>query len=197
MAGGASDAQGNHVDIEALALCHRLCLPNTASSRAGTAVLSGLYGALLSDPAAHVVWQPASPPLPGDGAFAAGSVRYRETEAHTRRSLRAAQFARLALNAAAMPSHLLARRKWESLIPQLEIGYVLTLGTARSLLPRSSAARGSVVLAALEAWFRARGCVASWVDTELSNQRAHGFYLRRGYEEVSRDFGQVLLKKSI
>jgi hypothetical protein len=199
MAGGPPDAQVGNValGLEALARCHRLCLPDTASSRAGIDVLRGLYGALLSDPAAHVVWHPSEQGLPNDGAFAAGSVSYRETEAHTRRALRTALFARLAMRVAAMPLHLLARQKWEALIPRASIGYVLTLGSARSFVPNSTAARGGLVLGALEQWFLARGCVASWVDTELSNRRAHGFYLKLGYREVSRDFGQVLLQKTL
>ena len=139
MARRASDTQGEPVDLRALARCHRLCLPKTASSRAGEAVLHSLYEALSSDPAAHVIWRPTSGALPGDGAFASGTVQYRETEAHTRRSLSMAHFARLALNAAAMPSHLLAQQKWQPLIPRAGVGYVLTLGTARSLLPGSSA----------------------------------------------------------
>ena len=195
MASQPLDAELGQIQL-ALARCHLLCLPETASSRAGLSVLQGLYAALGTDNAAHVIWRPATDPN-HHGAFAAGTVRYRDTEAHTRRALPRAAFARLALRVAAMPGHVLARRRWESAIPHEGIGYVLTLGAARAILPGSDTVRGSVVLAELEAWFAARGCQASWVDTELSNQRAHGFYLRQGYQEVSRDYGQVLLQKPL
>jgi GNAT superfamily N-acetyltransferase len=196
MAGQSLDAQTEQTDFAALARAHRLCLPSTASSRAGLAVVQALYGSLALDPASRVIWHPAAEPH-HHGAFAAGTVRYRDTEAHTRRSLPRASFARLALRVASMPSHLLARRRWESAIPHEGIGYVLTLGAARAVIPSSQTLRGSAVLAELEAWFAEQGCRASWVDTELSNERAHAFYLRRGYLEVSRDFGQVLLYKPL
>jgi GNAT superfamily N-acetyltransferase len=173
-----------------------LCLPETASSRAGLSVLQALYAALETDSAARVIWYPAVDPN-HHGAFAAGTVRYRDTEAHTRRTLPRADFARLALRAASMPGHVLARRRWERAIPHEGVGYVLTLGAARAIVPGSNTVRGSVVLAELESWFAAQGCHASWVDTELANQRAHGFYLRQGYQEVSRDYGQVLLQKPL
>jgi hypothetical protein len=158
--------------------------------------LRGLYSALARDKASQVIWHPAADPS-HHGSFAAGTVRYRETELHTRRSLGRTQFARLALRVAAMPLHLLARRRWETTIPHEGIGYVLTLGSASAVIPAGLTVRGSVVLDELESWFSVQGCLASWVDTELSNQRAHAFYLRRGYLEVSRDFGQVLLQKPL
>ncbi len=196
MASQSLDGVLEAADFDALARAHRLCLPDTASSRAGLAVLHGLYTALSRDSAAHLIWHPAADPS-HHGAFAAGTVRYRETEAHTRRSLPTATLARLALRVASMPRHVLARRRWEHTIPEHGVGYVLTLGVASALIPAAQTLRGSVVLEELESWFAARGCTASWVDTELSNKRAHAFYLRRGYLEVSRDFGQVLLHKPL
>jgi GNAT superfamily N-acetyltransferase len=196
MASQSLDGALEDAAFEALARAHRLCLPDTASSRAGLAVLHGLYTALARDAASHVIWHPAADPR-HHGAFAAGTVRYRETEAHTRRSLPKASLARLALRVASMPGHVLARRRWESAIPHEGIGYVLTLGAASALIPAAQTLRGSAVLEELEAWFLAQGCTASWVDTELSNRRAHAFYLRRGYLEVARDFGQVLLHKPL
>jgi GNAT superfamily N-acetyltransferase len=159
-------------------------------------VLENLYAALARDAASRVLWYPASSPA-HYGAFAAGTVRYRETEAHTRSALPPASFARLAFRAVTMPSHVLARRRWETVIPREGIGYVLTLGAARAVVPGASTLRGSAVLAELEAWFLAQGARACWVDTELSNERAHAFYLRMGYLEVSRDYGQVLLYKPL
>jgi GNAT superfamily N-acetyltransferase len=94
-----------------------------------------------------------------------------------------------------MPRHVLARRRWESLIPHEGIGYLLTLGVARAVVPSARTRRGSELLAELEAWFTSQGCRESFVDTELSNVRAHAFYLRAGYLELSRDHGQVLLRK--
>jgi hypothetical protein len=196
MASQSLDGALEAADFDALARAHRLCLPDTASSRAGLDVLHGLYRALAQDTASRVIWRPASDPS-HHGAFAAGTVRYRETEAHTRRSLPSSAFARLALRALAMPGHVLARRRWETLIPREGVGYVLTLGSASAVLPEGQTVRGAVVLEELESWFAAQGSRASWVDTELSNQRAHAFYLRRGYLEVSRDFGQVLLQKPL
>ena len=196
MAGQSLDAELKQADLAALAHAHRLCLPSTASSRAGLGVLQELYGALARDPASRVIWRPAVDPT-HHGAFAAGTIRYRDTEAHTRSSLPRASFARLALRVAAMPRHLLARRRWETTIPRESIGYVLTLGAARAVIKSSQTLSGGALLNELEAWFSERGCLASWVDTELSNERAHAFYLRQGYREVSRDFGQVLLQKSL
>jgi len=196
MASQSLDGALEAADFDALARAHRLCLPDTASSRAGLDVLNGLYTALSRDSASHVIWHPAADPS-HHGAFAAGTVRYRETEAHTRRSLPKAALARLALRVASMPGHVLARRRWEHAIPEQGIGYVLTLGAASALIPAAQTVRGSAVLEELESWFAARGCTASWVDTELSNKRAHAFYARRGYLEVSRDFGQVLLHKPL
>lgn len=196
MASQSLDGELQQTDVAALARAHRLCLPSTASSRAGLDVLEGLYGALARDPASRVIWRPAED-ANHHGAFAAGTVRYRETEAHTRRSLPKTALARLALRVASMPAHVLARHRWEAAIPHEGIGYVLTLGAASAVIASSRTLRGSAVLDELEAWFSVQGCNASWTDTELSNERAHAFYLRRGYREVSRDFGQVLLQKAL
>lgn len=191
------DVELQQVDLKELARCHRLCLPRTASSRAGLSVLEDLYAALLVDPAAHVVWDRGPAQAPSHGAFAAGTIRYRETEAHTRRSLSKGSLARLALYVASMPAHVLARRRWEALIPHERIGYILTLGVASAVIETTHTRRGSALLADLERWFSAQGASASFVDTELSNQRAHAFYGRAGYVEVSRDYGQVLLQKPL
>lgn len=195
MARGPSDAAPGQLDLGALARCHLLCLPQTASSRAGLTVLRGLYEALLSDAAAHVIWHPGEGAAGHEGGFASGTVRYRDTERLTRKALPKLAFARLALQAARSPQHVLARRNWEQLIPLASIGYVLTLGTARAVASNPNAPRGASLLSELESWFRTQGCEASFTDTELANERAHAFYLRAGYEEVSRDFGQVLLQK--
>jgi GNAT superfamily N-acetyltransferase len=160
-------------------------------------VLSALYAALLRDAAARVIWEPGPQSSPEHGAFGAGTVRYRETELHTRSSLPKAAFARLALHAMTMPRHVLARRRWESLIPHHGIGYLLTLGVAGAVVPSARTRRGSELLAEFEAWFVSQGCSESFVDTELSNERAHVFYLREGYRELSRDHGQVLLRKAL
>lgn len=185
-------------NLVALARCHALCLPETASSRAGAEVLEGLYEVLLQDPGARVIWRPsavdASPEL---GAFAAGTVRFRETEALIRRKLPSKLFARLALRVATMPQHVLSRRRFESAIPHDGIGYVLTLGSASAVVPGAGAPRGGEVLSELEEWFEARGARESFVDTELKNARAHAFYQRKGYGEVARAFGDVLLKKPL
>lgn len=197
MASQPFDVQLEPADLQALARCHRLCLPGTASSRAGLGVLEGLYRALLADPAARVIWERGPLPAPDHGAFAAGTVRYRDTEARASRSLSTVSFLRLALRAASMPRHVLARRRWESLIPEADIGYVLTLGVASAVVRTSRTRRGAELLADLERWFMAEGAAASFVDTELSNARAHAFYIRAGYAEVSRDYGQVLLRKPL
>ena len=190
------DAPGP-IELHALARCHRLCLPDTASSRAGLDVLEALYAGLFADSAAHVIWEPGPEAAREQGAFASGTVHYRDTELLTRRALPAVAFARLAVRALTMPRHVLARRRWEPLIPQQGIGYVLTLGVARALVPSARTRGGRELLAQLEAWFLSRGCSASFVDTELSNRRAHDFYLRQGYFELSRDYGQVLLHKPL
>ncbi len=196
MASQPLDARLEQAELAQLARAHRLCLPDTASSRAGLAVLEALYAALARDAASRVIWHAATDPA-HHGAFAAGTVRYRETEAHTRRSLPRTAFARLAVRAAAMPGHVLARRRWESAIPHQGIGYVLTLGAARAVITGADTLPGSAVLSELEAWFAGQGALASWVDTELSNERARAFYARKGYLEVSRDYGQVLLQKPL
>ena len=197
MASGSLDGETRQTDLAFLARCHRLCLPETASSRAGLPVLEALYAGLLKDASARVIWEPGSADSPELGAFAAGTVSYRETELWTRNCLPKAAFVRLALRAATMPRHLLARRSWESLIPREGIGYVLTLGVARAVVPSARTRRGSELLTELETFFLSRGCAESFVDTELSNPRAHAFYLRQGYLERSRDHGQVLLSKAL
>jgi GNAT superfamily N-acetyltransferase len=197
MARRSADAEPQQIELSALARCHRLCLPDTASSRAGLSVLEALYAGLVRDAYAHVIWEPGPSSSPELGAFAAGTVRYRDTELNMRRCLPRADFARLALRAATMPRHVLARRRWEPLIPHEGIGYVLTLGVASAVVPSARTRRGGELLAELEAWFVSRGASESFVDTELSNQRAHAFYLRGGYRELSRDHGQVLLRKPL
>jgi len=197
MASRPLDVETRPTELALLARCHRLCLPDTASSRAGLAVLEALYAGLCRDTAARVIWEPGLAGLPEHGAFAAGTVRYRDTERHMRSSLSKLSFARLALHAAIMPGHLLSRRRWESLIPREGIGYVLTLGVASAVVPSARTRRGSELLAELESWFVSQGCSASYVDTELVNQRAYAFYLRAGYLECSRDHGQVLLRKTL
>lgn len=195
MAGRSFGARRHQVDVAALARCHRLCLPETASSHAGQAVVEGLYAALLDDSAAHVVWYPGANDPHHYGAFAAGTISLRDTESKTRRGLSLTSFARLAFRIVCMPRHVMARRNWESLIPRDGVGYVLTLGVAGAIVPSAATPRGSAILAELEAWFVTQGCFESWVDTELSNRRANAFYARAGYREVARAFGQVLLKK--
>lgn len=197
MVGRSLDPEPAKVDVSALARCHRRCLPNTASSHAGLQVVRALYGALLRDVAARVVWYPAVGEEEECGAFASGTVCYRETEVRTRSSLSKLDLARLALRTAAHPGHVLSRWRWEELIPRRGIGYVLTLGTTNAVLQKRGAARGSQLLSELESWFSGQGCEASYVDTELANTRAHAFYVRHGYLEVSRSFGQVLLQKPL
>jgi len=197
MARGPFDLGDAQLDVGELARCHLLCLPHTASSRAGLSVLERLYGALLADPAARVVWRPHPQPPSHWGGFAAGSTQIRETEARVRGGLGTIAAARLAMQVARMPGHVLARRRWEALIPRQGIGYVLTLGSARAVERAAASASGAELLGALEAWFVTQECREVWVDTELHNSRAHGFYLRRGYVEVARDYGQVLLKKPL
>jgi len=197
MARGSFDASGAQFDLGELARCHLLCLPHTASSRAGLPVLERLYGTLLADPAARVLWRPQPEPPSHWGGFAAGSTQIRETEARVRGGLGTIAAARLAMQLARMPGHVLARRRWEALIPRQGIGYVLTLGSARAVERTAASVSGTELLGALEAWFVTQDCGEAWVDTELQNRRAHGFYLRHGYVEVARDFGQVLLKKPL
>jgi GNAT superfamily N-acetyltransferase len=45
-----------------------------------------------------------------------------------------------------------------------------------------SAGIGAVLLAAAEAWARARGCERLVVATRITRERAHRFYAREGYE---------------
>lgn len=153
-----------------------------------------MYAALERDGNAHVQWYA---PLSGEGhfgAFAAGTVAYRQTEKMVRKSLPASLLARLLTYVALMPQRLLARRAWEKVIPYTGIGYVLTIGVA-PVVPKP--ARGRDVLANLESWFIQRGCTESWLDTEAANVRALEFYKRLGYKEVSRRYGQILLAKQL
>ena len=144
-----------------------------------------------------MIWHP---PFAGErhlGAFASGTANLRDTEVVTRRDLSPLLLARLALRVAGMPMHILSRRRWEHVIPRREIGYVLTIGVAAAVTGERSGVSGRDVLAELERWFVEHACRESWVDTELDNGRAINFYQRNGYREVSRAFGQVLLKKSL
>ena len=45
-----------------------------------------------------------------------------------------------------------------------------------------SAGIGAALLAAAEAWARARGCKRLVVATRITRERAHRFYAREGYE---------------
>jgi hypothetical protein len=197
MAGRPTDDGQSQLDFGELARCHQLCLPHTASSRAGLDVLQQMYRALSTDAAAHVLWQPAATAPHHLGAFAAGTSRLRQTETGVRRGLSLRALARLSVVVATLPLHVLARRRWESLIPEGGVGYVLTLGSARAVVPEADSTAGSVILSQLEQRFVTDGCHSVWTDTELDNARAHAFYLRQGYVEVSRDYGQVLLKKQL
>ncbi len=179
-------------ELRSLAALHRACLPATASAKAGLAAVAALYEALFSDPAAIVVWVPPTPALER-GGFASGTTSLRDTEALIRRRVPPTTFVKLALSNLASPRHLLARRRWEPVIPAQRVGYVLTLGVRRD--DRGDGPRGRLLLDELERRFHDRGAAEAWVDTEATNERALAFYGRAGYERVRTDAGQVLLRK--
>jgi GNAT superfamily N-acetyltransferase len=183
-------------DLLSLAACHRLCLPETANSRAGIDILAAMYRALARDARSRVIWRPGAPEA-HLGGFAAGTIDLRATEAHIRRELPLSALVKMGIRALGQPAHLVARRRWEKLIPSERIGYVLTLGTARAVADAPKAASGTELMDALEAWFAGNGCTESWVDTEAKNERALEFYRKRGYVERALDLGQVLLAKTL
>jgi ribosomal protein S18 acetylase RimI-like enzyme len=174
-------------DVARVAALHRRALPHTGSSRAGDGAVRTLYAALLDDPAAAVLLAASGQ----EGAFAAGTVRLRETERLVRRAVsrRRALAARLALSNLLAPAHLLAQLAWAGAVPP-GAGYVLTIGASEG-----SPVRGRSVLEALEGELRRRGAGEIWVDTEAANVRAVAFYERNGYAVASRRFRQVLLRK--
>src|SRR5262245_42517213 len=84
-------------ELIAVARCHQLCLPHTASSRAGLPVLAAMYAALGKDPAARIIWHPPGAGPAHLGGFAAGTVALRDTEVQIRRNMSAPLLARLAM----------------------------------------------------------------------------------------------------
>jgi len=53
---------------------------------------------------------------------------------------------------------------------------------------------GKLLLDAAEEWARSLGYRAIWVHSNVKRQRAHGFYMRNGYEQIKT---QELLQKNL
>jgi ribosomal protein S18 acetylase RimI-like enzyme len=168
-------------DLAHVIALHQKLLPRTPASKAGA--VQTLYSILLSDPQSRVLYSPL-------GGFASGSLSLRDTEKQIQKKLPVRAFLKLAVRSLASPSHLLARRGWEKIIPTEKTGYILTLGA-------TPPARGKNLLRELEVHFISCGAKESWVDTERSNQRALNFYERQGYQVVQSRLGHVLLRKSL
>ncbi|MBY0470290.1 GNAT family N-acetyltransferase [bacterium] len=167
-----------------MARAHRACLPKTPASRAGHSALLSLYRSLENDPNSLLVWAPET------AGFISGTSDLRQTESLIRGSLSLPTFVALAISSLLSPSHLLARRRWETKIPLERTGYILTLG-----VKDPGSIRGTALLNELENRFNATGIQQIWVDTEATNERAQGFYLKNGYTRMSQDFGHVLLMR--
>lgn len=71
--------------------------------------------------------------------------------------------------------HVEMRRTLVEPMSALIVGLVIGEG-------HRSAGVGTVLLAAAEAWARARGCKRLVVATRVTRERAHRFYAREGYE---------------
>jgi hypothetical protein len=154
--------------------------------------VEALYRAVLADRDGIVLATGGS--LDGEGAFASGTVDLRSTEGLLRARISAhpSLLFRLAVLHLLAPGHLMARRSWERIIPRVHAGYILTIGVTTG-----SPVRGAEMLRVLERAFAARGGVECWVDTERSNTKGVGFYLRHGYAVASECFGQVLLRRRL
>lgn len=176
--------------IAKIADFHRVCLPKTASSRAGKPALAALYRAVLQDPHGMIFWS-------SKGAFLAATSDLRATEASIRAAMPLPYLARLVFWNLLAPAHLFSRRAWEKEIPLSEAAYILTLGSASALRGDADRVSGSVVLRAGLAEFAKRGLKHCLVDTELSNEQARRFYEKNSFSEVKRSAGQVLLRKKI
>ncbi len=183
--------------IAALAKCHRICLPNTTSSRAGIKALYSLYRTMISDPFSHIVWRPGRKEALYLGAFASGTMNLRATEREIKKRIDALIILKLAFQNVLNPRHLLVRKLWDSVIPREGVGYILTIGVTREAREIGVDWSGSSLLGELEDWFRAHGVAESWVDTERSNVTAVKFYQKMEYEEVSETYGNVLMKKML
>jgi GNAT superfamily N-acetyltransferase len=71
--------------------------------------------------------------------------------------------------------HVETRRTLVEPMSALIVGLVIGEG-------HRSAGIGAALLAAAEAWARARGCKRLVVATRITRERAHRFYAREGYE---------------
>ena len=71
--------------------------------------------------------------------------------------------------------HVEMRRTLVEPVSALIVGLVIGEG-------HRSAGIGAALLAAAEAWARARGCSRLVVATRITRERAHRFYARQGYE---------------
>lgn len=71
--------------------------------------------------------------------------------------------------------HVEMRRTLVEPMSALIVGLVIGEG-------HRSAGIGAALLAAAEAWARARGCTRLVVATRITRERAHRFYAREGYE---------------
>ena len=169
---------------------HRLCLPHTASSKAGDTALKSLYDVLSRDEASVVIWNGKVK------GFAAGTCSLRAIEKKLPRNLPLITKFKLAVHHVAWPFHLLSRLKWEKMIPKQGAGYILTIGVVDRDTPESKGASAKLING-LEEFFKSKGMKESWVDTEAVNKRARRFYEKHSYIQIAENYFQVLIKKSL
>jgi ribosomal protein S18 acetylase RimI-like enzyme len=178
-----------------LVRCHRICLPKTPGSRAPADVLASLYRTLINDSSAVVIWMQGDAPDTWCGGFAAGTVRLAATDRFVRSGLSWREILALACATARDPRPVLAKSRWNKLLPREGVGYILTIGVAPSSRQNGAPIRGASILNQLEGELAKRGAREVWVDTERSNHRAVAFYQRNAYQIVAHSFGQLLLRK--
>lgn len=186
-------------EIVNIAKCHQICLPHTATSKAGTDVLSLFYKTLVDDPSSLVLWTNGKDNDRNQylGAFASASVDLEKTESRIKRAMTSILFLKLACYCILNPLHIIAGKIWKRLIPAKGAGYILTVGVTEEVKKKDPLINGKNLVLLIEQWFRDLDIKESWVDTEVKNRKAIAFYLSLGYKEVNRSFGQVLFKKAL
>jgi len=180
-------------ELDSIVACHRRVLPWTNSSRSGLTVLKAMYKSVLQDEDSLLVWTVNG----SSSGFLSATTDFRKTEKIIRNGMPVEGLLKLAWMNLLSPSHILARLKWEKVIPECNTGYLLTIGVNNPVDAVPGMIRGHILHDLYEKWLTGQNIGETWVDTESENTKAVSFYLKLGYQKVSEDFKNVLLKKTL
>jgi hypothetical protein len=186
--------------LDDLVRSHLCCLKHTASSRAGPKFVRKLYSAILAGSHNYVGFWPGQTPS-SSGSFICGTTNIDIFSNNFIRHLGFLGVCELGIVNLRDPRPFIAKQLWGRKISGS--AYIMTIAndggvaTSSDDLAVLSKADGRFLLRTFEKHARKTGAKCVQVDTELTNQRAIGFYLRNGYEVTSNLMGQVLLSKSL